>query len=1338
MVIVRKFSSRGIYSLFILLFLVNYIGVSSAVNWNSFMDIEYFGEEDSLPFAFIHNFSADTINRDSNTRYYIDSINMIDSSLHGIQNISFFNWIFWEDTLSKENSSTGILIFNSTNENHTGSFKFTLRIGSSDAIKSINVTINASNDAPIFLNLHNVSNPYKFNVNTTLFIDYSIPLIIGDEEGHFPINITNFYPLSCSKANWTDRENCNLNFSFNYLNESKIYINFSNISLDHIGVYNFSICINDTFNPSLVPFFHSFNYNESKQSCKNLSIDIFYYLNLNASNCSNLSLKEGQNLNCYIDIYTKLPQQEFFLNSFSSLTNSFFIGSLIGSNWFYPLRANTSSNNFLRIPIFLENLSKRNVGLWEINLSLNNSLEFYSTNITLFINNTNSKPTLYFNFSGDNNSTSLNAPTLFNVSIHDEDFLIPDKNLFNETINLSIRIFNQSDISKEVFWQNFTHKSFYYSSGNSSILNQNIHFTPNSSQTGDWVINFTYFDTEGLGNTTLFNFTILDNEYPYWNKNFISLSCVVNSTIQNTSSCLNINLTNYTQNFLWANDSDIPPSGLTFFILGAAPPSFNLTTDGLINFTPWKKDVSTYLPEGVWRFNISVRDSFLRNDSLQLVLNISHINSIPEIKNIVYSPIIYETSTYSFSFEIWDEDFMIPNINSSNELNYGPQLTPIYYNSQIPFESSLSLIGRVEIEPNYYSTHLISLNPNKSNIGNYTLNLSIKDHKNGLNWTLFNISVIEINNPPFFEIGLINHTLSIWDSFIYMVYANDTEDWGNLTYNYFLLDGFFQGRQLKQSRIFDDSSFNSSSGKFNLTLNSSHAGAYHINLTVQDNGLNTNTSLNKTSWADFWLFIYDSPNISYPQNLQNLSLVENQTSIFNFAANHSIGDNLYYEVWMDNIHSCTFADNSNCIYSNLSFVDSFIGLGNSTNLSWNFTPNFNQETYGLYSNLKLFVYPANNLLLQKHILNSSLDLKINISHKNHPLTLNSNISSPSPSSNTGEIKINLSQFFIDHDSTDPFYLQKINFTIQSDQGGETLFNFSESDNILTIRLKPSVFGKISRTENLNVTAYEINSSTNNIIRTITSNNFQVIFIEPTISQVNTPSYGGGSTTITKHSSILITVPSTIQAGFGDNLQIPLSIFNNGEVSLSGISLKGEIRLENKSIDDVEISLSKSSISVLPIGAKEDTTAFLNINTRQPGRYLGIIYADISSPKFKQEAQFYIEIEVIPSRNIEEILIFTEKLVVGNPECIELKARLLEVDKLRSEGRLHEALKLSEDVLDSCKNSISQKRSFNIISESLSRPLIYLLVSLICAIIFIFIFYVYKRIKFNKVNYNEYL
>lgn len=1334
MVIGRDFFRLVVIGLFMLIGINFFSGFVNAVSWvNSSTNVTYSFLEDSW---LSYNFT-------SNVTGYGGSFYFSLLKINGYENpLQIYPWFSWNDG-SSSNSTTGVLNINSTLDNQTGFYS--LLVLAQDGLEGLtttfNFTINATNDLPYFVGLNS---SYDFVAPS---IAGSSPLTINlrgnDEESQFPLNfiLKNF--TSCGNfPSWSTRtsENCSLLYSINQISNETSVLNFTNISRNDIGVYSIELCINDT--PSSLPPYPDSEYNISKQSCQQINLSILDGLKINATNCQNLlNLNESGNLVCNIIVSTVYNSELFNVSSSASLNghSDAYISSLIGRDWFRSNSTQKLSSNYEGVVPINISLNKSYIGNWTINFSVVGAQGVFSPvseTLFFFINRSfDSEPSFSFSFSEEENKTSLNLLTRFYLNISDLDFSIPDKGLFNETINLSFNITNSTGY--QVFWPEFQALNFDYSGDGSSMSSKTIEFIPNNSQIGNWTINFSYSDLNGLNGSQIFQFEVLNNTSPRWNSsNSYYFNCIVNSTLDTTDYCFK-EILNLTEGFVTDEEGDT----ILFYLSGNYSSNLNTSfnkTSGVINFVPWKQDVSQYKSGGVWNFTITATDGFL-NSSSNWILNITNINSVPRVQNFNVSlPLsIDEGNLSSVSFRVYDDDFLIPgftfyrystvNLIETNVSLIG--FPPIFLGELI----NISLLGPL-FETNYNSYHF-SIFPNKSNVGNYSVNISVNDNFGGLNSTVLNITITAINNAP--EIlNTKNISLVVGRELLSQFNVSDLED-GNsgdlndkFIFNYSYLSG---GRQ--DLDILNESNFNRTSGKINLTVNESYAGKYRINLTVTDSGFQDLP--NKSSSKEFWIYAYNLPNITFPLENSIFEFSENSTFNFNFSVNHSVGDDLTYEFWIDNL-SCEFNDSSNCTYNipvlynrtNLSAI--------GTNVSWQNYFGFNSESYNNLRNFTLVVYSPN--LENPSDLSKNLTFKLNITHSNHPIELLTNISVSTAFTGEGVqrgIFLNLSNFFLDYDSLDGFYNEGLIFEIRSNHSSSIYLDSILSTNLLnknTTEKEFNLYADIPTNETLTILAHDSEGF-------VSSNSFEVSFIDPPTDPETTESRssgGGGTSTITKHASLLISVPSIIETNFGESLELPIVIKNNGEVSLSNIILGGTVFSESGELSEIGINLSKTSFSSLGIGVSEELSAKLDVATKKAGRYTGIIFANVSSPKFNQEGQFYIDIEVIPGQRVEELLIFTEQLVVGNPECIELMPRLDEARNLRDSGDLESALKLSQNVVDSCKKSISQRGKFNILQSDVSDILIYLFSSFLIVFLFLISFYVYKRVKFNKSTRDEYI
>jgi len=199
--------------------------------------------------------------------------------------------------------------------------------------------------------------------------------------------------------------------------------------------------------------------------------------------------------------------------------------------------------------------------------------------------------------------------------------------------------------------------------------------------------------------------------------------------------------------------------------------------------------------------------------------------------------------------------------------------------------------------------------------------------------------------------NLINQTSAINRTFYYGINVTDLEDGnqnsGNFTFNITFLSGtdFINN---------NETIFNTTSGILNITFNSTQGGRYHLNVTVTD-------SAGKKDSGEFWIFVYDIPEVIFPSQGYNFTAQENTASNLTFIVNHSVGDNLTFIFKIDNI-IYNLSSSNNFTYGDFSVKWNESYYGNASNFTWQFTPNFTDETYGLYKNLTLIVYPIKRLI----------------------------------------------------------------------------------------------------------------------------------------------------------------------------------------------------------------------------------------------------------------------------------------------------------------------------------------------------------------------------------------
>lgn len=1170
----------------------------------------------------------------------IFSIYNINSTQHNFTTASNYSWI-------SINSSTGVMTINATHNNETGNFTISIQVlddSQQGTTVSSEFIVNATNDAP---NFTNIKTEYNLTQDIT-FLDY---INATDEEEHYPLvfNIS-FVSDNCSHATWSGRnanQNCSLyDFGFNMTNIPNISasMNFTPAKND-VGTYWANISVMDYGNSTAYGCPHAYcdnstyRLNKTTYYSRIVKFNVFSTLEINVTNCQNKIFQENQSNICQINITTKGENSQLNISSLAILKN-FNQGNVSNITWFYANNTTTSSNFTLTINVNVTP-KRTEVGNWTINFSVKDT--FYNQNSTqqiyIYVNRTfNDVPDLV---NITNFSTSIDLEKVLNLTVYDDDLLIPDKNDsfggYNETITFNVTIYNQSNLDQIINISNFTVTILNMPVSGTNRTKAEIRFTPNSSQLGDYKVNITVRDKDASYDSEIFNMSIVSNQFPVWNQTSYSFNLTVNSSFTTTASFGPINLTGEG----YVNDTG---DTLTFTNDSSAMPRFNLSSNGMIVFTPWKQDV------GYWSFSVTAIDGLGLQNTTTFSFNITNVNSDPVIETPISvtnasvdanSNVIAQENNYTIiDLFIQDEDF---KISSSQKSYYNESLSinlTIQGNNSNLF--SFVINSNFPSPGNNRSKYSATFTPNETDVGSYNVTINVTDATNSSDVLKFNLTINGINDAPVL-IELTNQTSAVNRSFYYDINATDEEDGndtqGNLVFTY----NFTSGRN-----IFNTTIFNSTSGKINITFNSSQGGKYKINISVND-------SSNLMDSREFWIYVYDTPNITYPASGENFSLQENVTSNLTFRGNHSIQDNLTYGFYINNV-----------LKYNLTYY------GNDTNLTWQFTPNFTDETYGQFQNLTLVIYATDSSLENGTDLNHTMNWNVNISHTNFPVNFSGYIGDQQTNYDN-DITINLSQYFSDIDYNDVHYNQTINFTVSSNS---TPSSVSSTISNWTLILSSST----EVAELLTITAND--SST-----IVTSGSFEVTFTTPTTTPAPSPSGGGGGRTIPV--SLKIIMPDPVSLFKKDRIVLPITLYNSGENTLSDINLTSIVVKNNLVRNDIALSLDKSYFSSLATGKKENVTLTLNTNTDEIGTFEITINADVKSPKYNDWGKLYLTVKENEAELIEKLL-FTEEFLAENPECIELEELLDEAREYFKKGDFTNTVLKITQAINGCKNAISQQ------------------------------------------------
>ncbi len=1187
-----------------------------------------------------------------------------------------FNYTSTNTTLTNFtlNSTTGLLVINITHTNNTGSKQIELNVKDNElvtprsAILDINVV--AVNDRPVFVNLANQS----FNASSLFYYVINVT----DEEGNTPFTY-NITFLSCDVAQWSSRD-CSTAGGRELFNTSQYTTNATggqiNISFtpgrNDVGTYtiNFTVIDSGTTNPANATTSQVVNFTV-------LNVNTLPYFRYVCDNERNAT--ENSPFNCYINV-SDIDET----NNLTITANyTFFKFNLTGTSTANVTVNSTTSFN----ATFIVNFSATDVdvGNWSINVSLRDTASPAGYNSTVF----------YFYIANVNDSVSIgdivdiSAFTSNNYTIHvnatDNDLLIPDKSVYNETLTFTS---NNSDV--------LINATTYIASTNRTQAT--ITFNPAILGNGNHSVNITVRDRNNFSIASdLFMIQISGNNPPTWNS-----STQTNYTlIEDTNFYLNLsqNVTDADGqqiNFSFSNDTAFP----LFRV--------NLTT-GIINFTPSDTDVGQHIviinaTDGITptplTFNFTVRNI---NDTPAIQtfpdgasgsFNFTGNSTFGRINVTEDSPARLKLWIHDDDLKILQKNFYRENITVNLTIQ-GPNVTLFRFAAGSDW-SLTPIPQRQEFNADF--------TPDKGDVGNYNITINITDNSSLSQAITFNLTVMEINHGP-----NLTRSGSVVSSIIESLYIDynvtDMEDKnesfspGSFT---FIITNLSTG-----GNFLNSTNFNSTSGVLNFTFSQRYAGFWTYNISVNDSsGILDSQLVNIT--------VYDYPVILSPLVSIQHNLIENSSHQFNFTVNSTVGrllnETLNYTLFIGGV-----------------IRNSTLGNGNATVFGISFAPNFTDETTcsGVI-NLTLNVSNPK--------LSNSTTWNLTINHTNAPLIFSnsiSDISGGSPSSLT------LSSYFSDIDASDSCVNQTIGFVANLISGS----GISTVINNWTDAGTPSINFSATSTSvaNYSLVAYEYNGTTSAaaVLSNATSNNFTVTLTVTTTTVTTTSSGGGsgGSSTVQRLISLKILVPEPVSSKKKDRLVVPIGVVNDGQVDLNEILLTTTIAKDGILRRDLIASFDRSFISLLTPGQKENVTLIVDVDTNETGIFEVTLNGTVKSPKYADYGKFYVEIR--KDDDILEKIVFTEEFIIGNPECAELNELINEAKEFYNSGDYISSQNKLDEAFLACKRAIAQpvaRRAAENLAENL---LAYVSVASILALGVGFAYYQFRKIKLKReiVNYS---
>jgi hypothetical protein len=255
-----------------------------------------------------------------------------------------------------------------------------------------------------------------------------------------------------------------------------------------------------------------------------------------------------------------------------------------------------------------------------------------------------------------------------------------------------------------------------------------------------------------------------------------------------------------------------------------------------------------------------------------------------------------------------------------------------------------------------------------------------------------------------------------------------------------------------------------------------------------------------------------------------------------------------------------------------------------------------------------------------------------------------------------------------------------------------------------------------------------------------STNFSVFVVteDVTITTVEIVGPGSGSGGGSGGSSKAVYDLDIIEPGqltILDEKHVTTQIFlkNSGGSDLYGIQLSA-----NSEEQGLDFSFSSSYIPSLYAGQQMPITLTVTRGENvAPGQYDVNVKADVSTPRFSDQAKFIINLvaeEGMRSRAMQDIS-FAKSLFQANPICLELNMLIDKAEESFNEDNYEVAIQTARSVVEACKSLVSES------GLSLQKPKKKILsdtsILIIEGVTFLFIFYgvyhYYRRRRFKKKN-----
>gem|GEM_PF-4242119 len=218
--------------------------------------------------------------------------------------------------------------------------------------------------------------------------------------------------------------------------------------------------------------------------------------------------------------------------------------------------------------------------------------------------------------------------------------------------------------------------------------------------------------------------------------------------------------------------------------------------------------------------------------------------------------------------------------------------------------------------------------------------------------------------------------------------------------------------------------------------------------------------------------------------------------------------------------------------------------------------------------------------------------------------------------------------------------------------------------------------------------------------------------------------GGGSSSIDRHLDIII--EGIIKIGKGDQVAVPIKIYNTESVYLNNINLSA-----TSPNSFLHPQFEKSDVAQLKPGENKTLMLFLTSdNDSITGNYEVKIEAAVTGPKFTEKASLFVQLlDVLGDDEVSERIKLAEDLFRENPECLELNDLLIRAQDLADEGDVSNAIAVVQEAVSRCRDLITDKEfPYKFDYNKLEEWRTPIEVALILIVVTLIIFLVFRRPK----------